>query len=165
MNDAILTKPEKRHQKWGTPPCFTEAIARRFGRIDFDLAASADNTTAPAFFSERDDSLVQDWADIRNEDGDHSSVAFLNPEFKNLDPWAAKVAACNALPRWTLMLVPASVGSLWWARHVVGKAYYDGIPRLQFVGAPSMFMKDLALVIAGFGITSGCGYWDWRKQP
>ena len=166
MSDTIIASPPANRQHWATPECFTEAIARRFGRIDFDLAASPGNTKAPAFLSEVDDSLSVDWTSIKNEDHESARVAFLNPEYKNIEPWAAKLArSCNALPRWTLMLVPASVGSLWWAKHVTGKLYWDGIPRLQFVGAPSVYMKDLALIVAGYGITSGNGYWDWRRQP
>lgn len=152
-----VQKPGRSKQDYSTPPAFLDAVARRFGPIDFDLAARADNAVAPLFYSPEDDSLRQDWAlpGIR--------VAFLNPPFAEIRPWAAKLESVRCLPRWTLMLVPASMGSKWWADHILGKCQADGIPRLAFAGADGLYPKDLALLCAGFGV-AGAGYWDWRVE-
>lgn len=164
-------KPENRaksNQCWRTPPEFLDAIRVRFGGIDFDLAATAGHSvtgdTSTSFTPEQD-SLRQDWSRIWVPSHDRPScpVRFLNPPFANLDPWARKVAECRYLPRWTLMLVPASMGSKWWADHVLDQTMVFGIPRMTFVGADTVYPKDLALVASGYGVR-GTGYWDWRKE-
>lgn len=156
-------KPGRSKQDYETPAAFIEAIARRFGRPDFDLAASATNAKAPAFLTESDDALAVDWASIRNVDHEAVLVAFLNPPFANIRPWAKKCESVRDLPRWTLMLVPASMGSLWWRDHVIGKCQADGVTRMQFVGAESLYPKDLALLAYGFGV-SGHGFWQWTAS-
>lgn len=152
-------KPGRSKQDYCTPPEFLRAIPERFGWIDFDLAATAENSVGPepgAFFGPDKDSLAQDWKlpGVR--------VAFLNPPFANIRPWAAKCESVRHLPRWTLLLVPASMGSLWWRDHVLGKCHADGIPRMKFVGAEDLYPKDLALLSYGFGV-AGSGFWDWRN--
>ncbi len=160
---------EKGKQTWRTPTEFLEAVRKRFGSIDFDLAATPGHQVtgerSDAFFSPEQDSLQQDWSVLLTPAEEHrvARVAFLNPPFATLAPWAKKVAACRSLARWTIMLVPASMGSRWWADHVLGQTMVFGVPRIKFVGAESLYPKDLALVCAGFGV-SGTGYWDWRKE-
>jgi len=145
-------------QDYGTPPEFLRAVEARFGRITFDLAALPENAVAPYFYSPEQDSLKQDWR-LEGMPG----VAFLNPPFADIQPWAAKLEAeCRWLPRWTVMLVPASMGSVWWAEHVLHKCQADGISRMKFVGAPDMFPKDLATLAYGFGV-AGTGFWPWKK--
>lgn len=151
------------NQKWATPYEFTAAVERRYGKIGFDLAASRSNTKAPAYFHEKQNALVQDWTDLKTDKGFAPRVVWLNPPFANIDPWAEKLAnECRDLPRWTLMLVPASMATRWWAAFVLNKAYVAGIiPRLKFIGAKDPYPKDLALCCYGFGV-SGTGFWDWN---
>ncbi len=165
-------KPGRSKQDYTTPPEFLAAVARQFGAIDLDLACRPDNMVAPYGITEEIDSLAQDWSDPVYwsksgnvaVSGDPIRVAFLNPPVANIRPWAAKLEACRWLPRWTLMLVPASMGSKWWADHVLNKTMVYGIPRLAFGGQDGkseLYPKDLALICAGFGV-AGSGYWDWR---
>lgn len=161
-------------QDWRTPPEFLAAVQRRFGTIGFDLAATTGHevtrvpvvgvggvsfgTVKGPHFSPEDDSLSQDWSALRLDPG---KVAWLNPPFANIRPWARKCdEECRNLPRWTLMLVPASMGSKWWADHVLGKCFALGVTRMAFVGADATYPKDLALCCYGFGV-SGYGFWDW----
>ena len=149
-------KPGRSRQDYRTCPRFLSAIEHQFGRIDFDLAARADNTVAVSYYGPDTDSLKQDWAlpGVRN--------AWLNPPYECIEPWAAKLARCRMLPRWTLMLVPASVDARWYREHVMDKAMVWAIPRIQFVDAPSSYPKALVLIGAGYGVR-GQGYWDWRQ--
>jgi hypothetical protein len=64
------------------------------------------------------------------------------------------------------MLVPASVGSNWYAEHVHGKALELYLhPRIIFVGETIGYPKDLSLFVFGFGI-SGAQPWRWNLcQP
>jgi phage N-6-adenine-methyltransferase len=164
-----IQKPGRSKQDYGTPPEFLAAITRRFGPIDLDLACRPDNMVAPYGITEEIDSLAQDWADPMYwskadnvvASGDPIRVAFLNPPFSDIRPWAAKCESCRWLPRWTVMLVPASMGSLWWRDHVLGKCQADGTTRMKFVGATDLYPKDLAVLSYGYGV-AGSGFWDWR---
>jgi phage N-6-adenine-methyltransferase len=153
---ATPQRPGRSKQDFGTPPEFLAAVVKRFGVLEVDLACSATNAVAPAGYTEKDDSLAQDWT------MPGVKVAWLNPPFGDIRPWAAKCESVRHLPRWTLMLIPASMGSLWWRDHVLNKCQIDGIPRLQFVGADSIYPKDLALLAYGYSVT-GSGFWDWRE--
>ena len=149
-------KPGQSKQDYGTPIAFLHAVESRFGKIDFDLAARGDNCVTLDHYTPEQDSLTQDWTlpGVR--------VAFLNPPFGDIEPWAAKLSTCALLPRWTLMLVPASVDSHWYRDHVLGKMMIWGIPRMQFVGGESSYPKALMLCGAGFGV-HGFGYWAWKR--
>lgn len=158
---ATVQKPGRSKQDFGTPDEFIAAVERRFGQIGFDLAASQENARAPVFFDEAADSLKQSWS---FEHLFRAKVVWLNPPFGDIRPWAAKLdAECRFLSRWTLMLVPASMGSKWWADHVLNKCCAFGITRMTFKGADSMYPKDLALLAYGYGVT-GTGFWAWRDE-
>lgn len=51
--------PERR-----TPMALLEAVERRFGLIEFDLAASHDNCVVNACWTEEDNALEQDWSEL-----------------------------------------------------------------------------------------------------
>lgn len=155
-------------QDYQTPPEFIDAVAKRFGRPTFDLAATAGQQILGVdhFFTPEQDSLRQSWVNLRTptEDDAVARVAWLNPPFAKIAPWADKLTSeCRWLRRWTLMLVPASVGSEWYAKHVHGKALVLGLsPRLTFVGERTPYPKDLMLVCVGFG-TVGFDTWRWDR--
>jgi phage N-6-adenine-methyltransferase len=143
-------------QDYATPPNFMSAVANRFGRISFDLAASADNTKSKNYFSKEQNSLVQDWHKI------HRSWLFLNPPFDNIAPWAEKCAAESSLGAHILFLVPASIGSNWFAQHVFKKSLVLALNgRICFDGiAP--YPKDLLLAV--YGDTQGFDVWRWTDD-
>jgi hypothetical protein len=168
IKTRVGTEPQQKRgrskQDYGTPPEFLAAIATQFGTIDFDLACRTDNMVAPRGFTldTGTDALAQDW---RANVPPSVRVAFCNPPFADIRPWAEKCASVRWLRRWTLLLVPYSGGSKWWADHVLNQGMVHGIPRLAFVGQDGeadLYPKDLALVAYGFGV-AGVGYWDWRR--
>lgn len=160
-------------QDYRTPREFLDAVERRFGKIAWDLAATdghevngfqcADGTWhSGPHYSPEEDSLSQPW-DNRVSLSPGGSV-WLNPPYANIRPWVAKLEGeCRHLPRWTLCLVPASMGSKWWADHVLNKCVALGVTRMTFVGTTAPYPKDLALLCYGFGV-SGHGFWDWRGE-
>lgn len=172
------TRGDEAKQSIATPRAFIVALEQRFGSpVDFDLAATAENAKAPAYFTKEDDSLKRDWSRLvatKTRGGATKQVrarlAFLNPPFGNIKPWAlgpkdnpaAGMLACRWLPRWTVMLVPSSHSTDWFLE-LRGKVQIDAIPRIQFEAATHLYPKDLCLVVAGFGVT-GSGYWDWRAS-
>lgn len=149
-------------QDWCTPPEFLAAVKARFGFIGFDLAASAANAVATSYFTEQDNSLVQNWERIVTCKQLPVRVAFCNPPYSDIRPWAAKCEGVRHLPRWTLLLVPASVDAEWYTDHVHGKAFVAPLrSRIKFVGAKDPYPKSLMLAAYGFSV-SGFEPWRWR---
>lgn len=145
-------------QDVGTPDDFLDAVQRRFGRINFDLAASADNAVCPDFYgpgsSLHEDSLAGDcvWNPVR--------LNWLNPPFSDIKPWARKCAESDAP---VLLLVPASIGSDWFRLHVQPFSYVLALsPRLKFKGHEQPFPKDLILCCFGFYGFKGFDTWRWK---
>lgn len=169
-----IQKPGKSRQDYQTPAAVIEAIANQFGAIGLDMACRTDNMVASRGICEDKglDALKQDWSDPMYwnreasviESGATVDVAFCNPPYAHLEPWAKKLLACKWLKRWTLMLVPYSASSLWYVDNVLGKLMVYGVPRIQFVGTDAGYPKDLCIIAAGYGAV-GQGYWDWRKSP
>lgn len=162
MNASISHRDPKK-QGHRTPREFLDSVERRFGPIGWDIAATAGHEVGPAgrSFTPEHDAFTKQWADFPN--AIYGETAWLNPPFSHIRPWVAKLdAECRDLRRWTLCLVPASMGSHWWADHVLGKCFALGVTRIAFVGSPTPYPKDLALLCYGFGV-SGHGFWDWRQ--
>jgi hypothetical protein len=162
-------KPGRGVQEVGTPRAFLDAVEARFGALTWDLAANASNHVTPGWFgpgSVWPDALATPWWDI---DG----LLWLNPEYSNIAQWAEKCAKesrrIEDAPEGSLrnrrariaFLVPASVGSNWFARHVDGKALVLFLsPRLTFVGHTQSYPKDLILAV--YGETPGYECWRWK---
>lgn len=157
----------KSKQDYGTPWEFIHAVEGRFGPIVWDLAAHAGNAKSSNFYTKEDDTLVQPWAE-RHPAGN----LWLNPEFGNIEPYAAKCAAERARRvGFIFLLTPASVGTDWFKDHVHGKAVVLGLsPRLQFEGTKPNpetgridgYPKDLMLSVFGYGLH---GFDTWRWKP
>lgn len=164
---ASIGRRDPGKQGHRTPPEFIGAVTGRFGRPTWDLAATEGHQIQGVghYFTPEQDSLSQSWRRLTHSDEDTlvCQVAWLNPPFSNIRPWVAKLdRECRTLPRWTLCLVPASMGSHWWSDHVLGKCLALGVTRMTFMGSPAPYPKDIALLAYGFGV-SGHGFWDWRK--
>lgn len=158
--NASITHRDPAKQGHRTPREFLDAVERRFGYIGWDLAAAPGHEVGPIgrSFTKEDNSLERDW------NMDIWTVVWLNPPFANIRPWVKKLdEECQHLPRWTLCLLPASMGSHWWSDHVLGKCIALGVTRMTFVGSTAPYPKDLALLCYGFGV-SGHGFWDWRSK-
>ncbi len=145
-------------QDWGTPWEFIHAVQLRFGFLTCDLAARGDNAKAPQFYTPDSDSLTAPWA-TDNPTGN----LWLNPPFKDIEPWAKKCAEESAQRAGLiLMLTPASIGTDWFAKHVHRKAMVLGLsPRMTFEGAEDPYPKDLMLSVFGMGL-NGFDCWRWK---
>lgn len=152
-----IQKPGKSRQDYETPFAFINAVTRRFGSLGFDLAASAENSKSSAgkYFDVADDALTQSWQDLTK------GWCWLNPPFDNIGPWVRKCAE-ESRKTAILCLLPASVGSQWFANWVFGCArVYFLSPRLSFDGiAP--YPKDLILVEYSPKVPVGFECWRWR---
>jgi phage N-6-adenine-methyltransferase len=148
-----VQKPGRSEQVVQTPADFMAAVVRRFGPMSYDLAASKENAKAPAWLDEQTDSLATNWGGLRGN-------CWLNPPFAGIGLWAEKCA--RTVGPAIFLLVPASVGSNWYADWVERQAEVHFLnPRLTFVGHDHAFPKDLMLCVYGLG----CGspkVWRWR---
>lgn len=107
------------------------------------------------------DSFAQDWAALTKE---HGGFLFLNPEFKDIDPWAEECVAEGKRGADVLLLVPAAVGANWFLRHVYGRGdrfYLNG--RIAFI-AGEPYPKDCMLVRFWEGMTGRDFVWSWKSD-
>lgn len=114
------------------------------------------------------DALALPWPRIG---ADTNATAFANPPFAKAGSFA-RVAAESPHCR-TLMLIPASVGTRWWAEHVDGRALVvllrprivflqpDGTPCVDKQGREVGINRDCALL--AYGWTPGYVCADWRE--
>lgn len=152
-------KPGRSVQDYETPGELIHAIGVAFGAtFSVDLAASARNRKITRYLGPGseygEDSLAADWSKF-------SGDAWLNPPFAHIEPWAEKCATTVRSGR-IFLLVPASVGSNWYAAHVHGRAHVVAIsPRVTFVDQEDPYPKDLVLAVFS-GIRGGFSTWRWK---
>jgi len=174
MTTVPVQKPGKSEQDVVTPWSLIDAVEKRFGRIDFDLAATRENCrvrrpdrTDPCHFEPEDNSLAQDWRPIRGN-------AWLNPPYgrtleasHGIADWSSKCfSSLRSVPQTQgriFLLVPAGTGANWYADHIWKKClvlFLQG--RVTFDGHPTPYPKDLILGV--YGEPPGAEVWDWRKD-
>ena len=167
-------KPGKSFQGYETPKVFLDAVKARWRLkgFDWDLAATrkankalrSDNYFGPDHgVGVYRDALARGWA-LRGN-------LWLNPPFAKIEPWAKKChewappPGVEPLVRKIFFLVPAAVGSNWWANWVHQKA------RVIFLNGRIPFMpdkpkwgypKDCALCV--YSETPGYEIWPWRQK-
>ncbi len=153
-------------QDYSTPTEFIDAVKRKFGvrAFAYDLAASQENTKADLFFSEKEDSLQQDWSQL-------SGDLWLNCPYARIEPWAKKSYESSLLRRRAagndesprlFLLIPAAVGSNWWSRWVHKKCrvyFLNG--RISFDGING-YPKDCAICL--YGAPVGYRVWRWKES-
>lgn len=165
MSGPRVTSGVDSEQVVGTPRELLAAVEARFGALDFDLAATRDNSVVGGDGDSHfgpgsalaNDSLLADWSQV---DGN----LFLNPPFKKIKAWAKKCAETPAGPttRRIFFLVPLTTAN-WACDYVHGKAMVLGLaPRVKFVGHKTAFPKDL--VIAVYGLPPGFEAWQWAPR-
>ena len=161
MSAMPAQRPGRSRQDYATPDDFIAAVKHRLGITDFvvDLAADASNTKAVRFLDEEHDSLQYDW----NRYGGNGDWCWLNPPYAKIAPWAKKCAETSAN---VAFLVPAAVGSNWWADWVNHHALVlFPRPRLSFDNK-NPYIKDVALCLYGIA-PSYPGWdqcWEWTKE-
>jgi len=152
-------KPGRSKQDYATPRPFLDAVERRFGPIRLDLAAHQDNHVCPDWLgpgSTKPDAFKVRWSN-------YPGVLWLNPPFEDIAPWAEMAAAEGSNGARVVMLVPAAVGSNWFADHVHHKALVLAIrPRLSFDGV-NPYPKDLMLACYGPWVAPGFDCWRWDR--
>lgn len=158
MSTMPEQKPGRSKQDYGTPREFVRALERKLHIEAFaiDLAASDDNAICDVYYTEKEDALVQSWVC-------EERWSFCNPPYAAIEPWVSKACIESAQGAHIAMLLPAGVGSNWWAKFVHERCYVLlQAPRLQFVGTDNVYPKDLVtLLYTPVGYT-GYSTWRWK---
>lgn len=142
-------------QNYSTPDDFMRAVVKRFGSIDFDLAAEKSNAKASHFYTKQDDALKQNWGSL-------SGTLWLNPPYNDIGAWARMCAHFAAYHKSRiLLLTPASVDSNWFMDYVHNKALVLALnPRLSFDGKHPY---PKGLMLSCFNVSQiGFDVWRWR---
>lgn len=153
-----VQKPGRSKQDYGTPWELIHAVEARWDALRVDLAATKENSKASSYLTERDDSLRVDWP-IWIDGG----LAWLNPPFANIEPWAERCAKYD--DQNIILLVPASIGTEWFAKHVERRAKIVGLrPSLTFEGCKYPYPKDCMLCLYGpmFDQEPDFATWRWK---
>ena len=146
----------KKHD-WANPwPLFRELDAR-FGPVELDVCATAQNAKCQNFFSPEDDGLNQAW----------HGVCWMNPPYgRALPRWMSKAVTevWKGRVRKVICLLPARTDTAWWHSYVLPYAaqihYLRG--RIRFEGADSsanflsavvIFAKNIPSAGTMFGMT------------
>ena len=97
---------------WATPQSFFDKLNNIFGPFTLDAAASADNYKVSKYFTEADDSLIQDWS---------GHTVFLNPPYgRALKDWVKKSYEEGKKDNTTVvMLIPARTDTKYWHDYVM----------------------------------------------
>lgn len=150
-------------QSYRTPPDFLARVQRKFGVVlTFDLACTAENfipSSLNGFCYPDQDALASAWPTMPA-----GEAAWCNPPFNRSSAFA-RVASESPHCR-SLMLIPASVGSTWFAEHVDGKALVVFLrPRIVFLqpdGTPCDAGINRDCMLLGWGWQPGFTCQDWR---
>lgn len=126
MSGPTIDRANSSGDIW-TPKPFLTAVAHKFGPLYVDLAATAENTCAPYYLTQRDDALAPErrWHK-------YAGLCWLNPPFSDIEPWARKCAEERALGAEILLLVPGSVGANWFWDYVAYDAIVYSVGRMVF---------------------------------
>lgn len=162
-------KPGKSKQDYRTPADFILAVKRRLGIAEFtvDFAAHAGNAQERNWFgpgseSHADSLAVPNWSRYCRH-----GWGWLNPPYSHIDPWAERCKETAAEGGNIAFLVPAGVGSNWFAAHVDGHALVLALNgRLAFIeGKPDdLYPKDCLLALYSPLVPPGFEVWSWRTQ-
>lgn len=160
-------KPHRSEQTVSTPWSLIKAIEYRFGKLQWDLAASHDNAKAPNFITQKShnaqdnllvaDSLTVDWHRL-----EPTGLLYLNCPFGDIAPWAKKCYEESQKGAKIFLLTPLTC-SKWHSDWIYGKAYIMALtPRITFENHTTAFPKDLQLAFFNSGIR-GNEIWRWTE--
>lgn len=154
MSEGPTIRRGKSRQDYATPRDFISAVEKRFGPLSVDLAARPDNAKAAVWITPGTNSLAQPWHRLKG-------LLWLNPPFDKISPWAEKCADESKRGARILFLVPASIGSNWFAQHVHQHALVLALNgRITFEGCTTPYPKDC--ILAAYGETPGFEVWRWK---
>lgn len=160
---ARISSGSDSKQDYRTPADFMAAVAKRFGPIDFDLAAHKDNAQSSNYFAPctgPEGPVPLDKEAFGMDAFDHSwsllsdslfkrknarGLLWLNCEFNDVATWAKRCIREASLGANILLLTPAAVGANWFRDLIAGHGdIYLLNGRLSFIPGQT-YNKDCML--------------------
>lgn len=162
---ARVSSGKDSKQDYATPPEFIKAVERKFGPIQFDLAAHAGNAVHARYFAPpgSEDEAAEGWnAFLYSWHSLSAGLLWLNPEFNDTDRWAFRCLLEAKAGARIALLTPVAITN-WFCDYIAGKAdVYLLKGRLCFDGK-SPFPKDCMLSHFHPQATGKISVWDWKK--
>lgn len=106
-----------------------DPLHERFG-FTIDVAASAENTQLPRFWTVDEDGLAQDWSGER---------VWCNPPYSDIEPWVAKAHESGA--ELVVMLLPANRTEQGWWQRQIEQQRLSGEIRVEFLPGRLRFLR------------------------
>lgn len=177
------------NQYYRTPNNFFNALEKKFGKFNLDVAADADNTRCDYWIDEELDGLKSMWGHVFKDKigtGTQGQTffrnAYCNPPWKNPRPWIEQAASfvCNIddTHRQAVLLFHSAFNAHWW--HIVhGWADRVVIPvyeRVEFIDPNlkrhgSGNMRDGMILVfkyrrtkRSYRETLPVEFWDWNNN-
>jgi len=161
MTEPIQKPRGTSKQTYRTPRDFLAAVQATFGPIALDLAADSPHVCerwlgpGSPWGAKFEDAFAVDWFPLVPT----GRIAYLNPPFSNIAPWARKCVEQAEKGLRIILLTPFTCGNR--QDIVYPHALTLGLrPRLTFDGESSPYPKDIQISILGFGMV-GTGTWRW----
>lgn len=155
-------KPGKSKQDYATPHEFIQAVKGLLGIQNFthDFAASKQNAKAQTYYDEGMDALFfKPWS---WEVACRGGWGWLNPPYSHIGQWADRCREVKRLNGNIAFLVPAGVGSNWFADYVFQTAMVLFLqPRICFI-PNEPYPKDLMLCLFSPSWEPGFDVWRWK---
>lgn len=108
------TSPVKENNEWQTPQWLFDYYNRKY-EFTVDLAATDKNTKCGIYFTKEQNSLKQNWHELKG-------WLWCNPPYgRKLPEWIEKAHIESCLGAKIAMLIPASVGTQYWAKFIINK--------------------------------------------
>ncbi len=136
--------PKNIRDLWQTPKEIFNTLHDEF-RFTCDVAASDTNHLCPAWYTEKDTSLLQIWG-VSN---------WCNPPYSNIIPWVNKAIEQHKLGKTTVMLVPADTSVKWF------KKAYNSCNEVRFISGRIAFINSDTQKPVG-GNNKGSVLFIWR---
>lgn len=152
-------------QDVGTPLALIEAVQKRLGKIELDLASTEELAVVSSFISPAQESLSMPWHQIGHLKHRPNGWGWLNPPFGQSAKWVAKCAEEAARGARLIVLLQAAVDSNYFAEHIYGRAevwFLQG--RLTFRGHTQPYPKGCMLCIYAPGRFPHLRVWDWKRD-
>jgi hypothetical protein len=159
-------------QDYQTPPDLMSAITSRFGEPDFDLAARSYNTKCANYFAPctgPEGPLPFDSKAYGIDAFDHKwsklpfKLLWLNCEFNASPKWSERCRDESVCGANILLLVPASVGAVWFVTLILPYADVFVLRgRVPFTDDP--YNKDVAVCHFHKSEFRKFCFWDWKSD-
>lgn len=128
-----------RSDDWGTPQDVFDTLNRELGPFTLDVCASEENKKVDAFFSIKDNGLLQDWG---------GNICWMNPPYSKVAKWINKAYRESRKPRTRVVcLVASRTDTRWFHDYCVDATVWFYKGRLRFEGAKNQAPFPSMIVI------------------